>query len=229
MLTGKQVQYNGRDNTSCYTAGVNGGFETTPIPCAQDGGKVLSIDWATPCSQDGVSATSFSYEKAVNGTKPRADAFKTITVQNDKAGGSYGRWLVPDAYTISDFVTACCAGCTPIADVTVPAPIIITGECTKAAPTLPGCVYQGNVFVPAFTGTNDTYTATPSATDANGNPVTFSPATLTAASVAALAAAMTTNWSTELGSGTFTAAGQNILWTGTVAMAFGVSILQTDV
>lgn len=229
MLTGFQLAYNSFENFSCFTAGTDAttGLDNTAIPCAQDGGKFLGLDWAIPCSNNGgVSLTGFSFVKATNSTKPRADAVKVISVLDTKAGGAYGRWIVPDTYTQSAFVLACCAGCTPIPAVTTIAPILLSGECTVAAPTLPGCVYKGMFYIPALTGSNTTFTATGYGFLA-GVPITFSPATSTGTTVALLAAAMTTNWATLVGAGTFTAVGNTIEWTATAMSTFGPTTAQS--
>lgn len=231
MLTGYQLEYNGKANVACAklvaVTGALSGLELTPIPCANEGGRLIGIDWAIPCSENGVTVTGYSFEKAVDNTKPRPDAIKTISVQTNSGGGSYGRWIVPDTYTTNDFVAACCAGCDPLPDVTMPAPIILNGECTKSVPTPVACVFQGDFYVPALTGGNTTFTATPYAEDVNGTPIAFSPATSAGTTVALLATDMTTNWATELGSGTFTVSANSILWTGTAAAKFSVTIVQS--
>ena len=231
MLTGYQLAYNGQENVACYAAGLASasGLELTPIPCAGDGGKLLGIEWAIPCSNNGgASLTGFSYQMAPTTTKPRADAVKVITVQDSKTG-TYGRWVVPDSYTTSDFVEACCAGCEPLPAVTLVEPILLTGECVLAAPTIPPCVYYGEFYVQALTGTNDTYTLTAIGYDANGAAVTFSPTTVAAATPTLLAAAAQTAWASEMGTGTFTATGNTIAWTATTVKSLGTSIVQSDV
>jgi hypothetical protein len=208
MLTGFQLAYNSFENARCYTAGTDAttGLQNTAIPCAQDGGKFLGLDWAIPCSDNGgVSLSVFSFVRATDNTKPRPDAVKTISVLDTKAGGSYGRWIVPDDYTQAAFTLACCAGCSAIPATTTIAPILLSGECTVAAPTLPGCVYKGMIYVPALTVGNTTFTATGYGFDANGVAIVFAPTTSTGTTVALLAAAMQTNWASETGGGTFTA------------------------
>jgi hypothetical protein len=230
MLTGFQLAYNSFENAACYVAGTDAttGLENTAIPCAQDGGKFLSLDWAIPCSNNGgVSLSGFSFIRATTNTKPRADAVKVITVLDTKAGGTYGRWIVPDNYTASAFVLACCAGCSAIPAVVTISPILLSGECTVVAPTLPGCVYKGMFYVPALTNGNTTFTATGYGFDANGGALTFSPATSAGTTVALLAAAMQTNWATLVGSGTFTAVGNTIEWTATGMAKFGPTIAQS--
>lgn len=226
-LLGYQLAYNSYENLACYKAGVDSttGLEQKTIPTAPIG-KVLGFDWAIPCSDNGVSVTGFSYEKATNGTKPRADAVKTISVQDTSNGNSYGRYLVPDAYTEADFIAAACAGCTPIAAVTIPPPIFFNGECTVAAPTLPGCVYQGSIYVAPLTGSNTTFTATGYGFDANGVAIVFAPTTVTGTTVALLAAAMQTSWAAETG-GTFTANGNDINFSTTIAATFGFTVAQS--
>lgn len=233
MLTGYILAYNGRENIACYVAGAGGlasasGLENGVVPCPGDGGKLLSIDWAYPCSENGVYPTGFTYEKATGIEKPRADAQKVITILDTRNGGSYIRVLVPDAYTEADYVEGCCAGCDPIAAVTIPAPILFWAECTLAAPTIPECVYQGDIYVPAFTGDNDTYTATAYGYKADGTAIVFAPTTSTGASVAALAADMQTNWASELGTGTFVASGQNILFTSTNGASVSFVVVQSE-
>lgn len=231
MLTGFQLAYNSFENTPCYVAGTDAttGLANTSIPCSQDGGKFLGLDWAIPCSNNGgVSLTGFSFVRATTNTKPRADAVKVISVLDTKfGGGSYGRWIVPDTYTESAFTLACCAGCSAIPATTTIAPILLYGECTVAAPTLPGCVFKGMFYVPALTGANTTFTATGYGFDANGVAIVFSPTTSTGTTVALLAAAMTTNWASETGGGTFTAVGNTIEWTATIMATFGPTIAQS--
>lgn len=228
MLTGYILAYNGRENTACYAAGLDSasGLEVGNILCPNDGGRLLSIDWALPCSENGVSVTGFDYQKATDSTKPRADAVKTIAVQDSKNGGSYKRFLVVDTFTIANYTESCCAGCDPVAAVTIPAPIFFSGECTLAAPTIPGCVYQGAIDVPALTGGATTYTATAYGYNAAGTAIVFAPTTSTGTSVALLAADMQTNWASELGTGTFTATGQVINFTSTNGAKVGFVITQ---
>jgi len=230
MLTGYQLTYNGYEDVRCYAAGTDAaiGLQLTTIPCGSEGGKLLGLEWAIPCSSNGgASITGFSFQRAVDATKPRADAVKTIVVQDSKNGGTYGRWIVPDSYVVGDFTAACCAGCDPLPSVTVTEPILFGGECTVAAPVLPGCVYKGGFYVPALTGANTTFTATGFGLDVDGNPVIFTPTTSTGTSIALLAADMTTDWATEMGSGTFTAVGNTIEWTGTIVAKFDVTIVQS--
>lgn len=230
MLTGYQLAYNSRENIECYKAGLDSasGLEVTPVPCAPNGHSA-SVEWGIPCSNNGVSHTGFNWQKATNATKPRADAIKTLTILNVSSGGSYGRWLVPDSYTISDWVAACCAGCDPLPATTIVQPVIFSG----AKYTIPAGAstsgYQAVINVPAFTGTNNTYTATGYANDANGNAITFAPATSTGTTVAALAANMQTNWGSELGGGTFTATGNTITYKGTTGASVGFTIAQSTV
>lgn len=230
MLTGFQLAYNSFENFSCYTAGTDAttGLELTTIPCSQDGGKFLGLDWAIPCSKNGgVSLSGFTFQRATTTVKPRADAVKVMSILDTKAGGVYGRWIVPDTYTAAAFNAACCAGCTPIPATTTIAPILLSGECTVAAPTLPGCVYKGMFYVPALTGSLTTFTATGYGFDANGVAIVFSPATSTGTTVALLAASMTTNWATVTGAGTFTAVGNTIEWTANTMATFGPTIAQS--
>lgn len=231
MLTGRILQVNGRDNVECYAAGTNGNLPVGTLRCAGENGRILGLEWALPCSDNGVTVTSFSYQFAPAGstTKPRADAVKVIVIEDTMNGGSYQKAIVPDTYEISTHVEACCAGCDPIPDVTVPEPFIFQGACVKAAPSLPACVYEGSIYVPAFTGSNNTYTATPFGYDANGTAITFAPSTATGTSVALLAAAMQTAWASELGTGTFTATGNVIVFTSTNGASVAFSITQSQV
>lgn len=213
MLTGYALAINSRENTACYGPGEPGalGFEAMQIPCSPaEGAKVHSLDWALPGSENGVSVTCFDYVKATDNTKPRIDAQKVITVLNYKDGGTYLRVLVPDDYTLATFVEACCAGCDPIPAVTIPPPLIGWTECVIAPPTPNNCVFYGTIQISALTGSNTTWTATGYGYDANGTAIVFSPTTSTGTTVALLAAAMQTNWASELGSGTFVATGNNI-------------------
>lgn len=227
MLTGYVLAYNSLENINCYAAGEPGalGFDAGIIPCANEGGKLVGIEWATPCSTNGVSVTGFNYTKATNGTKPTADAQKVLTVQDSKNGGSYGRYLVPDDFDQADYVESCCSGCEPLPAVTIPAPIIFYGECTLATPTIPGCVYKGAIQLPALTATN--YVATAYGYDANGTAIVFAPTTSTGTTAALLATDMQTNWASELGTGTFVATGSNIEWTSTNGARLGFVISQT--
>lgn len=230
MKSGYILGYNGKENIVCYKAGLTSasGLEMGTMLCPGEGGKVLGIDWALPCSDNGVTVTGFDYQKATSDTKPRADAVKTITIQEPKPGGPYQTFIIPDDYNLDDWLSDCCAGCDPIADVTIPEPIIFNGDCTKAAPVIPDCVYQGSIYVPPFTGSNDTYTATAYGYDKDGTAIVFSPTTATGTSVALLAAAMQTAWASELGSGTFTATGNVINFTSTNGAKVGFTIAQSD-
>lgn len=228
MLTGRILHENGRDNVECYAAGTNGNLPIGTLKCAGENGKFNSLEWATPCSDNGVTVTKFAYEMAAAGsTKPRADAVKVIVVEDTTNGGSYKKALVPDTYEIADFVAACCAGCDAIADVNVPAPFIFNGVCVLAAPTIPACVNEGSIYVDALTGANTTFTATPFGYKADGTLITFAPATSTGTTVALLAADMQTNWASELGTGTFTATGNVIVWTSTNGAKLAFSIAQS--
>lgn len=231
MLTGRILQENGRDNIECYGPGTNGNLPVGTLPCAGEGGRYLGLYWALPCSTNGVTVTEFDYQLAVAGvtTKPRADAVKVIVIEDVKNGGSYKKALVPDTYEVSDFVAACCAGCDPIEDVTVPAPFIFNGFCVPQAPTFPACVTNGAIFVDALVSPNNTFTATPFGYTSTGALITFSPATATGTSVALLAAAMQTAWATEMGSGTFTATGNVITFTSTNGATLAFSIAQSQV
>lgn len=228
-LTGYPLAIKSRENTACYAAGEPGalGFEAVVIPCSADGGRVLSLDWAIPGSENGVAVTCFDYQKATNSTKPRADAQKVLTVEDTRNGGKYMRILVPDSYTLGDFVTACCAGCTPIPTVSIPAPILLWAECVIQAPTPNACVFYGAIQVPALTGANTTWTATGYGYKADGTAIVFSPATSTGTTIALLAASMQTNWASELGGGTFTANGNNIEFTSTLGARVGFTIAQS--
>lgn len=222
------MAFNSQENINCWVAGADSasGLDFTPVACAPNG-KLLSIDWAIPCSQNGVSPSGFNYQKATNGTKPRADAVKVLTIQDNAAGGNYGRWIVTDAYTIADYIEACCAGCDPLPAVTIPAPILFNGEPTYAPATSPAVVYKGTINVPVLAGGMTTHTATGYAYDANGVAIVISPATSAGTTVALLAADMQTNWAAELGVATFAAVGQEINWTATIAATIGVTIVQS--
>lgn len=229
MLTARILSDNGRDNIDCYAAGVNGNLPVGTLACANEGGRVLGLEWATPCSLNGVTVTRFDYQMANAGsvTKPRADSVKVIVIEDTRDSGRYKKALVPDAYEIATFIAACCAGCAPIADVTVPPPFIFNGACVLAAPAASACSNQGSVYVDALTGANTTYTATPLGFTAAGVPIVFAPATSTGTTVALLAASMQTNWAAELGSGTFTATGNVIYWTSVNGAKLALSIVQS--
>jgi hypothetical protein len=156
MITGYQLAYNGRENLNCYVAGLASasGLNLTPFKTTAEGGKLLGIEWALPCSDNGVAVTGFDYQKATNGTKPRADAQKVISIQDPANGGTYGRWLVEDAYTEANYV----AGTAPGA-VTIPAPILFGGTCLQTVPVPVPCNYQGAIVLPALTLTNYIATA----------------------------------------------------------------------
>ncbi len=226
-LTARILSRNGRDNIECYAAGTNGNLPVGVIPCAPNG-RALQLEWAIPCSTNGVTVTGFDYQLAVAGvsTKPRVDAVKVIVVEDVINGGSYQKAIVPDAYELADYVTACCSGCAPIANVTVVEPLILNGECVLPAPTLNPCVYNGSFFVPALTGANTTYTLTALGYDAAGASVTFAPTTVSATTPALLAAAAQTAWASEMGTGTFTATGSVINWTALIVKTLGTSITQ---
>lgn len=228
-LTAHILQENGRNNIECYAAGTNGNLPVGILPCSQDGGRFLALEWAIPCSSNGITIDDFSFTMATPGssTKPRPDAVKVLVIEDIKFGGSYKKAIVPDAYEIADFVSACCAGCDPIADVTVVDPEIFNGACTLAAPTLPGCVYTGSFYVAALTGGNTTFTATPHGYDASGTAIVFSPTTSTGTTPALLATDMQTNWASEMGSGTFTATGNVIVWTATILATLAINIVQS--
>lgn len=227
MLTAHILHENGRDNVQCYAAGTNGNLPVGVLPCAPVG-QFLMLEWAIPCSTNGVTATSFAYEMAVAGvsTKPRADAVKVLVIIDVTNGGSYKKAIVADDYEIADYVEACCAGCDPIPDVTIVAPFIFNGVCVLPAPSTPSCVYDGAIYVPALTGGATTFTATPLGFTAAGVPITFAPATSTGTTVALLAADMQTNWASELGTGTFTATGNVITFTSTNGASVAFTITQ---
>ena len=229
-LTGYILSENGRENIECYSAGTNGGLTLGIVDCAPDG-IVQGLDWALPCSTNGVSLTGFDYQRAVGAfatTKPRADAVKVLTIQNIKNGGGWKRVIVPDAYTISTFNTACCAGCTPIADVTVPAPILfVASDCVITPPAVPACVWAGDLYIQALTGANTTWTVTAYGYTADGTPIVFAPTTSTGTTVALLAANMQTNWAAETGSGTFVATGNMITYRTTNGATLGFTVAQS--
>lgn len=227
MLTGYQLAYNGRENVECYKAGLDSatGLELTPIPCAPNG-RLVSTDWGLPCSSNGISVTGFDFQKAKGIVKPRLDAIKVITVQDNANGGTYGRWLVPDSYVTSDFVAACCAGCAPLPAVTIPEPILFNGN-EVLIPCVPTSNNRAVFNIPVLTGTNTTYTATGYATDKNGVNIPMSPATATGTTPATLAANMQTAWAAELGGGTFTAVGNTITYTGNTGAQIALSIAQS--
>lgn len=226
MLTGFQLAYNGREITECYKAGADtaSGLDRTPIACSPNG-RLVSIDWGIPCSNNGVSITGFDWQKAQGIVKPRPDAIKVITVQDSANGGTYGRWLAPDTYTAADWVTACCAGCDPLPAVTIPAPIFFNGI-EVMIPCVVTVNNQAILVVPALTGVNTTYTARGYAYDKNGNAIVIAPATSAGTTPALLAADMQTNWAAELGGGTFTATGNIIKYTGTTGAVVGFTITQ---
>lgn len=232
-LTARILQENGRNNIECYSAGVNGASAgTLPIGlllAASEGGRVLGLEWAIPCSTNGVTVEDFAYTMATPGssTKPREDAVKVIVVEDIKFGGSYKKAVVPDAYELSTFLVATCAGCSPVPDVTLVDPQIYNGGCTLAAPTLPGCVYTGSFYVAPLTGSNTTFTATANGYAADGTEIVFSPTTEAGTTVALLATAMQTGWASEMGSGTFTPSGNTIVWTATICATLAINIVQS--
>jgi hypothetical protein len=227
-LTGYPLAINSRENTNCYAAGDPAvlGFDNFIIPCPGDGGRVESLDWGLPCSENGVSVTGFDYQKAVNNTKPRADAVKVLTISDPKKGGMYMRVLVPDTYTLATFNQACCAGCDPIPAVVIPAPIIGWTECVPPPLVDVACVYWGAISLPNLVTPNTTWVATPTGIDANGQPIVFTPATVQATTAAALAAAMQTGWAAETGNGVFTANGNTIEYSSNNAARLGFQITQ---
>lgn len=226
-LTARILHQNGKDNVECYAAGTNGGLPVGILPCYQDGGRFIGLEWAIPCSDNELTVQSFAYSMATDNTKPREDAVKVLVVEDIKFGGSYQKAIVSDTYAIADYVEACCAGCDPIPDVTIVEPQLFGGVCTLAAPTIPGCVYTGSFYVPALTGGNTTFTATANGYNAAGTEITFAPATSTGTTVALLATDMQTNWASEMGTGTFTATGNVVVWTATIVASLSVNIAQS--
>lgn len=221
MLTGKILEENGMLNLACY---LTGNFPDGAIPCAQDGGKLLGFEWATPTSNNGVSVTGFNFSKATNSTPPAPDAFKVILVQDNKYTGSYSRFLVPNAYTLGDFVTACCAGCTPIAAVTIPKAIISPVFTETAAMVCPSPTKR-SVFPLLAGGSN--YVMNGYCVDANGVPVALSPTSVTAATAPLLADAAETAWGTALGTGVFTFENDVLTVTYTDCLGFAADITRT--
>ncbi len=224
-ITGYVLAFNSREDIPCYVSGAGGlasasSLNLAIIPLNSEGGRLIDIEWATPGSENGISITCFDYVRAPGIVKPRADAQKVITVQDSIGGGSYKRYLVPDAYTVADYAAG-----TAIPAVTIPNPIIFNADCTMAIPACPGCVYKGSVILPTLTLTN--YIATGYGYDASGNALVFSPTTSTATTPTLLAAAMQTNWATLLGTGTFTASGQTISYTSTNGARLGFVITQS--
>jgi hypothetical protein len=230
-LTGYPLAINSAENIACYGAGnpATIGFDLAIVRCPQDGAVDLSLDWALPCTENGITVAGFNYQKAVNATKPRADAVKVLTVIDYTRAGEYKRFFVTDAYTLSDYNTACCAGCTPLPAVTIPAPILGWTECVLPTPPANPCVYFGSLYVAPLTGTNDTWTVTPTGKDAAGNAIVFAPTTSASTTLAGLVAAMNTNWASELGSGTFTLNGNNINYSSTNGATLGFTVVQSDV
>lgn len=229
MLKGYQLAYNGRENVECYKAGLASttGLEFNGIPTPQEGGKFLGLDWALPCSDNGVSVTGFDYIRATSAVKPRPDAVKTISIQDSKNGGTYGRFLVPDAYTQAQYIDDSCTGCVTVGDPLIPEPILFNGQCTTPLPVIPACVYQGALYIDPLTGANTTYTATAYGFNAAGVAIVFAPATSTGTTVALLAANMQTNWASELGGGTFTANGNTINYTSANGARTGYVVVQS--
>jgi len=233
-LTGRIIQRNGKDNFECYAAGTNGSLPVEVVPTAPVG-RIIGMEWATPVSYEGQIVDGFVYQKAKtdgsdSASPPRADSVKVIVIEDVTNGGSYQKVLVGNSYSISDFLAAACAGCDPLPDVTVPEPfILLNADCAKDLPVIPECTYSGSIYVPAFTGSNNTYTATPLGFKADGTAIVFSPGTATGTSVALLAAAMQTAWASELGSGTFTADGNTIVFESTNGAKVSFSIAQSQV
>ncbi len=230
MIRAFQLAYSTRENIECYKAGTDAGtgLELTAFHTPKEGGKLLGVEWAIPCSTNGVALTGFDYQKATSNTKPRPDAVKVFTVLDTKNGGNWGRWIVPDTYTSDDYY-GYCETCVAVASVTVIAPYLFNGECVIQPIVIPACVNNGALYVEPFTGTNNTYTATPYGFDAAGTPIVFAPGTSVGTSVALLATAMQTNWAAELGTGTFTANGNVITYTSTNGARVSFTIAQSQV
>ncbi len=227
MITGQILEVNGIPNLSCYP----GNLPIGSVNCegGANNAKFQQIEWATPISRDGLTVSGFQYDKATDSTPLYDDSFKVVLVLEGQGLGSYKRVVIPNDWTIADLIAACCAGCEPIEDVTVPEPIIFgLVQCVAPAETCPACVYNQVIDVPALTGSNDTYTATPVGTNLAGADIVFSPTTVSAASLAALATAAQTAWATELGSGTFTASGTTLTVTGTNIGSLYIGIAQSD-
>lgn len=227
MLTGKVLQYNSTVHAEYYPSNL----PTRSIFCEKDGAKVLGLFWATPRSSNGgLSVTDFKYTNAGGATpKPTTDSILTMLIQEEKGLSPYYYVVVPDNYTISTFTAACCDGCAAIADVTIPEPIFNPAICVPDFPTeCPPCENTIFVHVPALEEGFDDYTATATCTDEDGNVVAMSPETVTAATPTLLAAAAQTAWASELGGGTFTLVGENIVVKTEVCKNFTLVIVQNE-
>lgn len=214
MLTGKLASINGNYNIDCYPT-LPGGA----VPTIGEGGVQIGLSWLTPMSKNGLRVTG--YKRTIgSASKPTTDSFKVLTVQ-DKMGG-YKEILVQDAWTATDYES----GTAITSNLTPPDPDLTTIFKTAATQVCVPDISTSIISVPAFTGTNNRYTITGKLVAPNGNTITLSPTTVTAASVAALATAMQTSWATVTGGGTFTASGSNIIaatpagtFTGTIAQS----------
>jgi len=228
MITGQILEENGVLNLSCYP----GSLPIGSVACEGgiNGGKFQRTEWATPITKDNMTISGFQYDPAPGTTPPATDAFKVVLVSEGQRLGSYKRVVIPNDWGIAELIAACCAGCDPIDDVTVPTPDIpLFQACIAPAVTCPPCVYNDILDVPAFTGGNNTYTATPVGTDAAGAAITFSPTSVTGTSLALLATAAQAAWATELGSGTFTANGTILTVTGTNIGSLNLHIVASTV
>lgn len=227
MITGQILEVNGIPNLSCYPSNLPIGS----VNCegGANNAKFQQLEWATPVSKDGLTVSGFQYDKATDSTPLYADSFKVVLVLEGQGLGSYKKVVIPNDWDISDLIAACCAGCDPIDAVTVPDPII-NGlvQCVAPAETCPACVYTYVLDVPALTGSNDTFTATPSGTNVAGTAISFSPTTVSAATLSALATAAQAAWATELGSGTFAASGTTLTVTGTNIGTLSIAVVQSD-
>lgn len=215
MLTGKIVEVNGAKFINCYP----NNFPIGTVPGEQDGAKVLGLYWATPISNNGVTVTDWQYSQANGSTPPTADSFKTLCIQEDKDFATYKYVLVPNDYTISAFVTANCSGCSPIAAVVVPDPIIVNTVCVKDDPECPPCSYKSVITLPS----GSDYTI-----EGFCNGMALSPASVTGADATAAAAAAQSAWGSALGSGTFVASGNTITASYSTCTSFGVRVTVGD-
>ena len=227
MITGQILQENGVFNLSCYPD-----LPIGTIACeGTAGAKFERFEWAEPVSNNALTVTDIKLTGAGIGIVPPAsDAFKVALFSQGGSLGGYKRVAVANDYTAADLVALCCAGCDPIPTVTIPEPLIPAfTEVTVAAETCPDPSLAFRIQVDAFTGTNNTYTMTPEAEDADGEAIVFSPATVTGTSIALLASAAQTAWASETGTGTFTVQGTAIIVEGTNLATFRASIVQSEV
>jgi len=222
-LTGVVANKNGVDLVANYPV-----FLPEIIADDKGIGGPRGFYWFTPASNDGVSVTGFdkTLTPELGTTPPIPSAFKTMLVELDN--GEYAYFVVPNNYTLATYNTAKCAGCSPIADVTIPEPILpLYSECSSTV-TVSACRYPSREELPALVSGNR-YT---SLMYCGG--VAVNASAITGTTAALLAAALQTKLRAGEGSmaadsvATVTATGNTLLF-DTICANFAVVISQEDI